>query len=497
MIKIKDLLKTCEYKNLYGNQDLQIEDISYDSRKTDKNHLFIAIDGVDQDGHKYIGAAIEKGARALVVSKDFERYIDLYPNLTIIEVLHARKFLAQASSAFFGNPSASLNLIGITGTKGKSTISYMIKEIFDKASKATAIIGTMGAVYGDKTKDLSATTPASYDLQKLFLDFKNAGMKTCVMEVSSIALKQDRVYGLDFSAILYTNLTQAHITPREHPTFDDYYQSKKMIFQKSPLAFVNRDDDLVMKALDEFIKEDNFKSQRKIYTIGLDSRADIYTSDIKSENHKSTFRYVGLGQNFEIEVDMPGLFNVYNALFAASLALINKIDIKYIKEALREVQVKGRCEKVETKRDFTLMIDYAHTPDSLEKLLVAVKETHNKGRIICLFGCGGDRDKYMRPLMGEISGLKADFTIITSDNSRTEDPDNIIDMIEEGIKKTKGQYIRIKDRTQAIYHGLSIAKKDDILILAGKGHETYMDVGGIKTHYDEREIVKEALERIK
>lgn len=485
-IRVSNLIKT------------EITDISFDSRSTKKDHLFIAVDGSDDDGHKYIHKAVQNGAAAVAVTKDYEVYVNEYPSVSIIEIDDSRMFLAKASSYFFNYPADYLSLIGITGTKGKSTISYMIRNIFEKAGIGCAVIGTVGVVYNGKEIATSQTTPSSYELNKIFSLIHRDNISNCVMEVSSIALKMNRVYGLRYDIGMYTNLTQAHITNREHPDFEDYYNSKKKIFEASKNIIVNCDDKYVKKAVEQFKKSDKFDSNRHlIYMIGIDEEADITAKNISYENDSSSFLYCGLGHEIDITIDMPGRFNIYNSLFAVTACLLKDIDIEYIQQGLMDVVVKGRCEKVETGRDFTIMIDYAHTPDSLEKLLIAVRETKTTGRIVCLFGCGGDRDNSMRPMMGKIAGLHADFSIITSDNSRTEKPDDIITMIEEGIKKTDGRYICITDRTQAISYAIHNAKKDDLIILAGKGHETYLDVMGEKSHYDEREIVRQILEGIR
>lgn len=496
---LKMLLQKVEYIRISNNVDLDILDISYDSRKTKHNDLFIAIDGVDDDGHKYIEKAVLNGATALTVTRDFERYSAQYPDLTIIEVNDSRMFLAQVSASFFNYPANGINMIGITGTKGKSTISYMIKNIFDKAAVKCAVIGTLGAVYNDKEIKITSTTPSAYELNSIFSTIKEHGVNNCVMEVSSIALKMHRVYGIGFNIGMYTNLTQAHITDREHPDFTDYYRSKKMIYDKCETMIVNIDDDYVSKSLEEFkdstfFNSDAYKGKLKnIITIGIDNKADISADNILYENDKSTFSYRGLKETFNVSIDLPGRFNIYNSLFAITTCLLNGISVNHIIEGMSDVLVKGRCEKVDVNKDYTMMIDFAHTPDSLLKLLQAVRETKTSGRIICLFGCGGDRDNSMRPMMGKISGENADFSIITSDNSRTEKPEDIIKMIETGIKQTKGEYICITDRTKAIKYAMEHAKTDDLIILAGKGHETYIDVMGEKTHYDEREIISAIL----
>ncbi len=495
---LKDLLKNTGYKRISNNSDIDISDISFDSRNTKKGHLFIAIDGADDDGHKYISKAVENGAYAITITKDYENYAKQYPEVIIIETEDSRIFLAKTSAAYFGNPASSLSIVGITGTKGKSTISYMIKNIYDKAGITCAVIGTVGVIYNGKVINTSQTTPSAYELNNIFNIIRNDSISNCVMEVSSIALKMNRVFGINYDIGMYTNLTQAHITQREHPDFLDYFESKMKIFEKSDVIIINIDDANVKKAIEQYKSTGKYKTlHQKIFTIGIDNEADITAKDITYENDRSNFTFEGLNKEFEITIDMPGRFNIYNSLFAISACLLKGIDVVFVKKGLMDVVVKGRCEKVETGKDYTIMIDYAHTPDSLEKLLIAVKETKTSGRIICLFGCGGDRDKSMRPMMGKISGENADFSIITSDNSRTEKPEIIIKMIEEGIKNTKGKYICITDRTDAIEYAIYNAKKDDLIILAGKGHETYLDVMGKKTHYDEREIIHKILEGMK
>jgi len=495
---LESLLAKTGYKRISNKKAMDIQDISFDSRNIKKDYLFIAIDGTDDDGHKYINSAIAYGASAIVITKDYEIYSKQYPNITVIETDDARIFLAEASAAFFNYPTHDMNLMGITGTKGKSTISYMIKNIYDKAEIGCAVIGTVGVAYNGKEISTSQTTPSSYELNNIFSLIKKEEITNCVMEVSSIALKTNRVYGLNYDIGMYTNLTQAHITAREHPDFEDYFAAKKRIFKISKKIIINNDDSNVRKAAEQYINSPSYKDNRqKIYTIGIDNKADITAKNIVYENDSSSFTYNGLGYEIDIKIDMPGRFNIYNSLFAITACLLKGISADYIKQGMIDVVVKGRCEKVDIGKDYSIMIDYAHTPDSLEKLLIAVRETKNAGRIICLFGCGGDRDNSMRPMMGRIAGQNADFSIITSDNSRTEKPEDIISMIEAGIKQTEGRYICITDRTDAIAYAIHNAKKDDIIILAGKGHETYLDVMGKKTHYDEREIVHQILEGMK
>lgn len=497
-MKLNCLLKGVEYKKIHGRVNIDIQDIAYDSRKLHEGDLFVAIDGIDQDGHKYIPEAVENGAACIVLSREYDAVTNTYPDITVILVNDSRHALTQLSINYFDSPAEKINIIGITGTKGKSTISYMIRQIFIEQGLLCSVSGTLGMVVRDKYVETTNTTPSSYDLMSFFKDTVDAGLKHSVMEVSSIALKLNRVESITFDIGMFTNLSQAHITDREHPTFEDYYMSKCLIFNRSRRLLVNMVDEYVKKGIDEYRNSDDHKRlQNEIYTIGLNDQADITAKNIHYNNDSCTFEYSGFGKIIPIELDLPGMFNIYNSLFAVSACLMYNISSDAIQKGLKKVKVKGRCEMVETGKDFGIMIDYAHTPDSLMKLLQAIRGTKTKGRIICLFGCGGDRDHLMRPMMGEIAGVNADFSIITSDNSRSEKPADIIVMIEEGIKKTNGKYICIQDRTEAIKYAMKSAMKDDIVILAGKGQETYMEVKGIKTHYDEREEVARILKEMR
>jgi UDP-N-acetylmuramoyl-L-alanyl-D-glutamate--2,6-diaminopimelate ligase len=497
-MKLNCLLKDVEYKKIHGRTNIDMQGIAYDSRKIHGGDIFVAIDGIDQDGHRYIPKAIENGASCIILSREYETVKKTYPDITVILVDDPRHALTQLSVNYFDHPAEKIKIMGITGTKGKSTISYMIRQIFVEQGLSCSVSGTLGMVIKDRHIETSNTTPSSYDLMSFFKETADEGLKHSVIEVSSIALKLNRVEGITFDIGMFTNLSQAHITDREHPSFEDYYASKCLIFNRSRKLLVNTDDEYVKKGINEYINSnDHKKLQNEIYTIGLNDNADITARNIHYNNDSCTFDYTGFGKIIPIELDLPGMFNIYNSLFAVSACLMYNISSEAIQKGLKKVKVKGRCEMVETGKDFSIMIDYAHTPDSLMKLLQAIRGTKTKGSIICLFGCGGDRDHMMRPMMGEIAGMNADFSIITSDNSRSEEPSEIIRMIEEGIKKIDGKYICIKDRTEAIRYAMKTAKKDDIVILAGKGQETYMEVKGIKTHYDEREEVARILKEFK
>lgn len=480
-MKLKDILEGIDCQTLKGSTDIDISGIAYDSRKVREGFLFVCIDGVEDDGHAYLKNAWDKGAAAAVVTREVD---DMRG--TVVFTTDSRKTLAKAAVNFYKNPSSEMNLMGITGTKGKTTTSFMIKNIMDLAFGNCGIMGNIGIMYKDVNVSTSQNTPQSSDLQKVLRQMRDKDMKDCIMEVTSMGLRQLRTGFTEYSIGMFTNISRAHIGKREHDSFDDYLDAKAMLFGMCEKAVINIDDEHA----GYIIK----KAECPVYTLSVKKSADITAVDIDMKGTGSEYTYRGLGHEFRIKVDMPGMFNLYNSLFAATAALLSKADEKAVAEGIKGAVVPGRCEKLKTDTDFSIMVDYAHSPDSLEKLLEAMKE-FAAGRVVSVFGCGGDRDAAMRPMMGKISGRIADFTIITSDNPRFEKPEKIVSQIEEGMKKTKGEYISITDRTEAIEYAIMNAKKDDIIILAGKGHETYLDKMGKKTHYDEREVVAEILRK--
>jgi len=482
-MKLTEVLKNVDITTGNANADIDITGIAYDSRKVKSGFLFVCIDGVEDDGHKYLTKAWENGAVAAIVSKDVENRGNF-----VVFTSDARKALAQASANFYRNPSKELELIGLTGTKGKTTTAFMIKYILDRAFGDCAIMGNIGIDYKDVHITTAQNTPQSSDLQEVLRDMVDAGVVRCVMEVTSMGLSQQRTANTEYSIGMFTNLSRAHIGGREHKDFDEYMASKALLFSMCQKGVVNIDDEHAQNIIDS--------AKCPVVTLSALGEADIMANDIKMRGDGSVFTYRGLGREFEISLEMPGMFNVYNALFAATAALMSGADEEHVKSGIMDVVVPGRCEKQDIDTEYSVIIDYAHSPDSLEKLLEAMKE-FAEGRVISVFGCGGDRDNTMRPMMGEISGRIADFTIITSDNPRFEVPADIIRQIEEGMKTTSGDYICIEDRTDAIEYAMSNAKKSDLIILAGKGHETYLDKMGSKTHYDEREIVIKVLEKLR
>ena len=486
-MKLKAVLNGIEGLKAKGDLELDIESISHDSRKVINNSLFVAIRGYETDGHKYIKEAIKKGAIAIVIEDiSVLKKDDIKDDITIIVAPDTRLALAKIACNFYNNPSSKFNLIGITGTKGKTTTTFMLKSILEKHGQKVGLIGTIANYIGNKNLgDSDRTTPESLELQELFSKMVEEKVDTVIMEVSSQSLKLKRVYGCDFNIGVFTNFSEDHISEKEHPNMEDYFNSKLKLFEMCKIGFINADDFHVAK-----IKKMNLPCEIKTY--GIDNACDLLAKDITVTNSSVDFKVKIGTRNERVKTGIPGRFSVYNSLAAISVATKFGVTAEEIKEALIDVRVPGRSELVPNKKELTIMIDYAHSPESLQNILLAVK-SYTRGRVISVFGCGGDRDPGKRPQMGEISGNIADFTIITSDNPRTEDPEKIVKQIEEGTKKTKGKYITITDRIEAIKYAIDMANKNDIIVLAGKGHETYQEINGKKYLFDEREIIKKII----
>ena len=486
-MELKKLLIGLEGLKVKGNLDLDINGIEKNSKDVKEGFLFVAIKGFAVDGHKFIEDAIKKGAIAIVIEEGCDLKTFKVPEgITVVMTKDTREALAIIASNFYGNPSSKFKLIGVTGTKGKTTTTFMIKEILEKAGKKVGLIGTIATyINGKRIKDSDRTTPESLELQQIFKQMVDAGVETVVMEVSSQSLKLHRVTGCEFDIVLFTNFSEDHISPNEHPNMEDYFNSKLKLFKMCNTGIVNADD-LHGAKIPRLFPESN------ITTYGIDNYANVLAKDITITNSYVDFRVKIKDRNERVKTGIPGRFSVYNSLAAISVALKFGIDAETIKEALVDVRVPGRSELVPNKKDLTIMIDYAHSPESLQNILSAVK-VYTKGRVISVFGCGGDRDHGKRPIMGEISGNIADFTVITSDNPRTEEPSEIVKEIEDGMKKTKGKYITIVDRIEAIKYAIDMANKNDIIVLAGKGHETYQEINGKKYPFDEREIIKKLM----
>lgn len=488
-MELKNILSTLEGLKVKGDLNIDISNIDSDSRNIKENGLFVAIKGFDVDGHNYIKEAIKRGAVAVIASIDADKKLlkEIMDKVTLILAPDTRLALAICACNFYDNPSRKFKLVGITGTKGKTTTSFMIKRILEKAGKKVGLVGTIATYIGDeKLEDSDRTTPESIKLQQIFSRMARENCEVVIMEVSSQSLKLHRVAGCDFDIGVFTNFSEDHISAKEHPNMKDYFESKLKLFDMCKIGFVNSDD-LQTAKIPRLLPDKN------ISTYGIDNYCNLLAKDITITNSFVDYKVKIGTRNERIKIDIPGRFSVYNSLAAIAITTKLGCGAEEIKEALLDLKVPGRSELVENKKELTIMIDYAHSPESLENILSAVK-SYTKGRVISLFGCGGDRDSGKRPLMGEISGKIADFTIITSDNPRTEDPEKIVNQIEEGMKKTKGKYICIVDRIEAIKYAIKMANKNDIIVLAGKGHEPYQEINGVKHPFDERIIVNDIID---
>lgn len=453
--------------------DINITGIAYDSRSVADGNVFVCVKGFETDGHKYAESA-EKNGAAIIVAED---KIDV--SVPVIYVENSRIAVAELACKYYGNPSEKFKLVGVTGTNGKTTITYLLKSILEAADIHAGVIGTNQNIIGDKvlvTQSTTPTTPNALELQKLFAEMAEGGAQCVVMEVSSHALELERVHGCHFDVGIFTNLTQDHLD--FHKTMENYLNAKAKLFKISDKGVVNFDD--------AGGKEIAKRGDCEILTVGLHDDSGLYAKNINSTARGVVFDAVYDGKSYTMELAIPGKFSVYNAICAIGAGIELGIDMETIQKGLKNATgVMGRVEVVPTDTDYTVIIDYAHTPDGLENIISAVKD-FAKGRVITLFGCGGDRDNTKRAVMGEIAGRLSDYSIITSDNPRTEDPLSIISMIEEGMKRTDGEYTVIADRREAIGYALNFAKKDDVIILAGKGQETYQIIGKEKYDFDER-----------
>ena len=481
------LLEKLEYELVSGSADMQIENVVYDSRKVTEGSLFICIEGGTADGHTFIPDVIKKGAKALIVTKDVSDLLPEGTDVTVIRVKDSRYALAFVSAAYFGHPAEKLKVIGITGTKGKTTTTYLVKSILEHAGHKVGLVGTIEAVIGQEHIPANNTTPESYVLQEYFAKMVEAGCDTVVMEVSSQGLMLHRTQGFVFDYGIFTNIEPDHIGPLEHKDFDDYMHCKGLLFKQCRVGIVNCDD----AHYQDVIKDHTCK----IETFGFAENADYHAQDLKLISGAG---FLGIDfkargkVNLDIELHAPGRFSVYNALCAIAICNHFGVTADEVKEALLQAHVKGRIELVKVSDDFTLMIDYAHNAMALESLLTTLREYKPK-RLVCLFGCGGNRSKLRRYEMGEVSGKLADLTVITSDNPRNEEPQAIIDDIKVGISKTDGKYVEIIDRKEAIAYVIRHGQPGDVIVLAGKGHEDYQEIKGKKYPMDERDIIADVL----
>lgn len=480
-MKIQGLIsKLTDVKSIQGLRDIEITSIAYDSRKVTKGSIFVAIKGFVTDGHKYISQAISNGAVAIIGEKDIQ--VD---DITYIRVKNSRVALAECAAWFYNYPADKLKIIGVTGTNGKTTTTYLTKAILDEAGFTTGVIGTIGNCIKDKIVPAERTTPESLELNELFSNMVKENVEYVAMEVSSHSLKLHRVDNINFDIGIYTNLTQDHLD--FHETFEDYFESKKILFDLAKKAVINLDDENGRK----LFKQLNIP----ILTYGINNDADLKADNVKITAEGVFYDLIYKGKKTPISYHVPGRFSVYNSLAAIGAGVFLGISLDTIKNALFKVKgVPGRFEPINCGQDFTVIVDYAHTPDGLENVLNTIK-TFCKGRIITVFGCGGDRDRKKRPIMGKVVSELSDICIITSDNPRSEDPEAIIDEIIPGL--VSDNYKRVTDRRCAIETAINMAKKDDVVLIAGKGHEDYQILKDKTIHFSDKEVAAEFLERKK
>ena len=486
MAKLSDLLAKLSYECIKGPEDREITTVCYDSRKVEEGSLFVCIEGSNFDGHSVAAQMVEKGAACLVISKDVEVPED--SQVSLIKVENTRYALAFISAAYFGHPAEKMKVIGITGTKGKTTTTYMVRSILENAGLKVGLVGTIETIIGEKHIPALNTTPESYVLQEYFAQMAEEGCDAVVMEVSSQGLMMHRTQGFVFDLGIFTNLEPDHIGPNEHGSFEEYMACKGLLFKQCKVGIVNGDDSHVSALLEGHTCE--------VETYGFKESADIQAKDVTLYREKGELgvKFSVSGKlNAQIKVPSPGRFSVYNALTAVAICRHFAVEEERMKEALLKAHVKGRIEMIPISPEFSLMIDYAHNAMALESLLATLKE-YNPKRLVCMFGCGGNRSKLRRYEMGEVSGKLADLTIITSDNPRFEKPEDIIADIRTGIQKTTGAYVEIINRKEAIAYAIHNALPGDIIVLAGRGHEDYQEIEGKKYPMDERVLIKEILE---
>ena len=481
---LKTLLEGLEYQCLQGTTDIEIRDVANDSRKAGEGSLFLCIQGAVTDGHEYVPQVVQAGAKALVV----QRPVEAPEDVTVVLVPDTRYAMALISAAYYGHPAEEMKIIGITGTKGKTTTTYMIKSILEGAGYKVGLMGTIEVIIGDKVIPAANTTPESCTIQKYLREMADAGCQIVVMEVSSQGLMLHRTAGIPFELGIFTNIEPDHIGPAEHSSFEDYLSCKSRLFRQCRVGILNWDDAHVRQILEGHTCQ--------VESFGFSQEAGLRAENLRLINRPG---YLGIAytvtgkMHMEVEIDIPGKFSVYNSLAAIAVCRHFKVSEDNIKKALKGAKVRGRVEMVKVSEHFTLMIDYAHNAMALESLLTTLAE-YRPHRLVCVFGCGGNRSKLRRYEMGEVSGRLADLTIITSDNPRYEKPEDIIADIVTGIRRTEGKYVTITDRKEAIAYAIRHGEPGDLIVIAGKGHEDYQEIQGKKYPMDDRILIQEILE---
>ena len=482
-MKLSKILERLEYTCLQGTLDQEIEEVVADSRKAKEGSLFICIRGAVVDGHTFAKSVAGQGTKAIIV----EEPVEVPEDVTVIQVKDSRYAMALVAAAYYDYPGDKLRVIGITGTKGKTTTTYMVKSILENAGYKVGLIGTIETIIGDTVIPSANTTPESLLVQKYLRQMLDEGCDCAVMEVSSQGLMLHRTQGFVFDYGIFTNIEPDHIGPNEHRDFAHYLACKSMLLRQCKVGIVNRDDEHFEKIIEGHTCN--------LETYGFSPEADLRAEDAHMVGGKG---YLGISyhvkglMDFPVEIDIPGKFSIYNSLTAIAICRHFKVSEENIIKALKVAKVKGRIEMIKVSDEFTLMIDYAHNAMALESLLGTLKE-YDPHRLVCLFGCGGNRSKLRRYEMGEVSGKMADLTIITSDNPRDEEPQAIIDDIKVGMAKTEGKYVEIPDRKEAIAYAIHHGEPGDIVVLAGKGHEDYQEIKGKKYPMDERVLIADIL----
>src|SRR5215510_5593336 len=486
-MQLKTLLSATAVRQVIGTLDRTVENIAYDSRRVQRNGIFVALRGEKSDGHEFIGQAIEKGASVIVAERE-----ELNPRATCLVVENTRTALADFAEAFFGHPGRKLKLAAVTGTNGKTTTTFLIKHICENAGLRCGLIGTVRYEIGERILPAIRTTPESLDLQELLSQIANAGCKAAAMEVASHALAQQRTRGIQWNVAVFTNLTQDHLD--FHGTMENYFEAKAKLFtelaaqqQKTkPVAIVNIDDRYGQQLLDKLDKN------VAAITYGMGLRADFRASNYRGEFTGTSYQLDARGKSYLVRLPLIGRFNVTNSLAALAAAEVLGINLRSaVLNLAKAPQVPGRLELVPAKRQFQVFVDYAHTPDALGNVLKTLRELQ-PNRLITVFGCGGDRDRQKRPLMAEMADRLADYSIITSDNPRKEDPSTIIAETEKGFRSNR--YEKIVDRTEAINRGIALARPHDIVLVAGKGHENYQEFADYTIPFDDVQVARRAIE---
>ena len=484
-MKLSQLMEGIEYTLLEGDLSTDVSEVCYDSRQVVPGALFVCMNGLITDGHQYVQEALDKGATAVIA----EKKVVLKEGIVLLLCSNSRKILPRLAANFYARPSDQIRLVGVTGTNGKTTTTHLILEILRATDKKAAILGTLYGKYQDLNFDFGHTTPESVEIEALLAAVCERDGEYMVMEVSSHALVQERVQQLRFSSAVFTNLTQDHLD--YHATMEQYAEAKSKLFAQveagaDTFVIINRDD-----AWAEYFME---HSRARMISYGLHENADLWATKVKLGLEGSSFRVHYQGQKYDFAIPLIGQFSVYNALAAIAWGVGEGIAMDKIRKALEAVEgVAGRFEQVKAGQEFAVVVDYAHTPDGLENILKTARELTG-GRLITIFGCGGDRDRGKRPLMGEIAARYSDFCIVTSDNPRTEDPEAIIDEILPGVRRVEAvHYAKIVDRRDAIHHGLAMARAGDMVVIAGKGHENYQLVGNQVLDFDDRLVAREIM----